>query len=678
MKHIKNIFVILTAIILCAACSSDDPKPPVPSIETINLSSNSTEITLGETVEFTVIANTKEDLTNKAIYFVNDNEINSNNFEPQEVGNYEIFAKYGDIKSNILNLKVNEVPIESITVTATKEEMYVGDVASLSVLSDTEKDITSEAKIYVNDELYEDTDFTTMTAGVYEIYATFGDTLQSEKIIITVNELPVTSVTITIHNNEIQSGDTVSYTVKSDTDKDLTRDAKLYVNGSLFEDGNFIPTEAGEYTIYVVYNEIKSNEVTIRVKDIPINSITLTIHNNEIQSGDTVSYTVKSDTDKDFTEEAKLYVNGSLFEDENFVPIEAGEYTIYVVYNEIKSNEVTIRVKDIPINSITLTLHNNEIQSGDTVSYTVKSDTDKDFTEEAKLYVNGSLFEDENFVPTEAGEYTIYVVYNEIKSNEVTFVIDNSEPVVFVKHPVIESFTHTKCSYCPRLFYAIEKIEEQTDQVIHISYHPFHYLGGNPAKPDFLFNSSPLPLWDAFKFKYGLNTVPNAEINRVSVWNRPQPEKLEEVTGLIDNDGVVGLAIDLAQENGKLSITVKSKFSEDFSERLMLTVYVLENNLIHDYPNVTSYFDGQNPVKDYAINHAFRMNITGIYGENIPYEETIRNNIYVKDYSVDIPQNVTDASQISIVAFITSTTTREILNARTINIGEESQSFEVK
>ncbi len=186
-------------------------------------------------------------------------------------------------------------------------------------------------------------------------------------------------------------------------------------------------------------------------------------------------------------------------------------------------------------------------------------------------------------------------------------------------------------------------------------------------------------IWSDFVSKYRLKaTVSNADIDRKKYWTKPQPKKLQEVTSLLKDKSMIGLALNLKKNEDKMEVSVRTQFLQDFNEGVKLTVYVLENNLIHDYPNRTEYFDGVSVVKNFVSNHVFRHSLTTIFGDDIPQEKSQKNKLYIKDFSVDITDNIKDKEQISVVAFVTSKNEKHIINARVIKLGDEVQSFEVK
>lgn len=417
-----------------------------------------------------------------------------------------------------------------------------------------------------------------------------------------------------------------------------------------------------------------------------IESITLSSDFEEVYVGQQVHFSVVANTKENITSQAIIYRDTIKMQGSIFSSSKVGTYKFYAKYKDIVSNTVKITVNEKPIESIKIQANESEITLGKPFPISILTNTGKDITSEAKLFVNGELYAHKAFYPEEVGEYTLYAAYKykeeTFKTDKVTIKVLPVNTKSFVKHPVIEGYTHSRCPWCPRLYYAIKKLEEVTDKSIFISNHPITRSNWK----DFLHTEECIPLWEDFKSKYEqynsdnykAYTLPNADIDRAKYWSKPQPEKLEEVTNLLDKQSLIGLSLDINKNEDKLEISVRTQFLQDFNKGLKLTVYVLEDNIVHDYPNLTEYFDGVNPVKDFVSNHVFRHTLTDIFGDDIPKGKTKKNKLYIKDFSVEIPSNISKSENISVVAFVTSKDKKHIINARVIALGDKKQSFEEK
>lgn len=87
-------------------------------ITAISISSTPQVIEVGQSFTFNVVANNQAQLTNEAIYFVNDVEIASNIFTPSETGSYNVKATYtynGQLlESNVITIQVNPAVTEVV------------------------------------------------------------------------------------------------------------------------------------------------------------------------------------------------------------------------------------------------------------------------------------------------------------------------------------------------------------------------------------------------------------------------------------------------------------------------------------------------------------------------------------------------------------------------------------
>ncbi len=421
-------------------------------------------------------------------------------------------------------------------------------------------------------------------------------------------------------------------------------------------------------------------------KDNPpvIESITLSSDLEEIHIGQQMHFSVVANTGENVTSQSVFYRNKLETKDSLFSPTEVGTYEVYAKYKEIVSNTIKVKVNEKPIESIKIESGKNEIILGEPFTFSIVANTGKDITSQVKVFVNDKLYDKNKvFFPKEVGDYVLYATYQykgtTLKTDKVAIKVLSTNATSFVKHPIVEGYTHSKCPWCPRLYYALKKLDEVTDKVIFVSHHPINRSNW----VDFLHSKESIPLWEDFKAKYKQynsdnyksHTVPNADIDRDMFWGKPQPEKLKEVTDRLNEKSLIGLALGVAKNEGKLNISVRTQFLQDFDEELKLTVYVLENNIVHDYPNVTEYFDGIRLIKDFVSNHVFRHSLTDIYGDNIPQDKTNKDKLYIKNFSVAIPNNITDKEKISVAAFVTS---KNILNARVISLGDKEQLFENK
>lgn len=217
----------------------------------------------------------------------------------------------------------------------------------------------------------------------------------------------------------------------------------------------------------------------------------------------------------------------------------------------------------------------------------------------------------------------------------------------FKKNVLIEDYTGTWCQYCPRVIYAIEQVEAQNIDAVTVAIHRY-----NSADP---FNFAQGDVLENF---IGLTGYPDARLNRKTEWNYPEAANINQVKNLTGNDGTLGLALKSTVQSGNIDLDVKVKFGADMSN-VKLVVYVLEDGLVHNQTNTTSYYGGQNPIANMTHNHVLRASLTNLLGDAIT-GTTTTGSTFTKNFSVAVPSNVSNASKMSFVAFVVDSSGKAI------------------
>lgn len=262
---------------------------------------------------------------------------------------------------------------------------------------------------------------------------------------------------------------------------------------------------------------------------------------------------------------------------------------------------------------------------------------------------------------------TLIAIYSCSDTKVIENVPDDTEtapPVsgYFKKRVLIEDYTGTWCGNCTRVAYAIDQMKEQSDKVVTIAIHngndPYHFAGIQPLK-DLIMPNSDLEL-------------PQSRLNRTIVWTSPEPSNLAQAKALTGNNAGLGIAMSSTIVNGTVNLDVNMKFAQNYTG-LKLVVYALENHLIKNQVNYTSYYGNVNPVPGYEHNHVLRKEITNLLGDPIT-ESTTAGQTVTKSFSFPIPSNFTNPENISFVAMIVNADNLS-LNARAAE-KNENQSFE--
>ena len=95
--------------------------------------------------------------------------------------------------------------------------------------------------------------------------------------------------------------------------------------------------------------------------------------------------------------------------------------------------------------------------------------------------------------------------------------------------------------------------------------------------------------------------------------------------------------------------------------------------ILRQVPFRYSNYQNQHPIPNFVHNHVLRSALTDPIGDNIT-ESTALGQTIDKHFSVVVPSNVANASNISFVAFVTDSN-NTVVNSRAA-AANENQSFE--
>lgn len=225
--------------------------------------------------------------------------------------------------------------------------------------------------------------------------------------------------------------------------------------------------------------------------------------------------------------------------------------------------------------------------------------------------------------------------------------VDETIPVVgkFTKNVLIEDYTGTWCQYCPRVIYGIQKVETENLNAYPVAIHRY-----NSADP---YNFTP---GDALETAIGLSGYPTAKLNRRLTWNNET--STNEIKKLIKVNADLGLALNSTVSGGNINLDVNIKFDANLTG-LKLVVYVLEDGLLHNQTNSTSYFGGANPIVGMEHNHVLRACLTNLV-DGDALVGTNDGATITKNFTVAVPANVADEANIKFVAFVIDSTGKAI------------------
>ena len=269
--------------------SNEEPAVNEPVDEPkLTLTADGSEVFAGESVTFTAVLD-GEDVTSSATFYrstaAGNEQLVDNTFVTEQVGTYSFFAMHGGVKSNIVEVEVIEpqTPGEPY-VRASKSEIVAdgNDAVTFTVFLD-EEDITSQSHICYevgsnSYQVIDGTSFTTTTAGDYRFFAVYNDvksntvdvkaTAKQEEV---EKPIELTATELTIKANGI---DFTQFSVTQEG-VDVTDSSIIYVDGGVLNGNKFVTNAAGDYVVYAMKGDVKSNEITISAEAVTETGLTI-------------------------------------------------------------------------------------------------------------------------------------------------------------------------------------------------------------------------------------------------------------------------------------------------------------------------------------------------------------------------------------------------------------------
>lgn len=394
-------------------------------------------------------------------------------------------------------------------------------------------------------------------------------------------------------------------------------------------------------------------------------SVTISLSSNFTSRyvNEVATLTVTSSDGTNVTSSSTFKVNGVAVSGNTFSSAIEGTFTVVAEYDGATSNAVTITVSPtpVPLSSINLTASVSTIASGENVIFTTRGNNGANLSPQSTVYFNGVAQTGFNIPMTTVGVINVYSTY--INTNNETLTSNTIQVTVvqvinFNKRVLIEDFTGTWCGWCPRVAYGIEQVNAQTSDAVVVA---LHKSGSDP----YIVNTSP----------YNVSAYPTAHLNRTTEWTYPEPENIAQVIALTNGTNPrVGLALSPSLSGSTLSIGVDVKFGYNFTNT-KLVVYVLESGLVYPQTNYTSYYGGGSTLSSFVHNHVLRAVLTDIMGDTIT-GSTNSGDTFTRNFSVSLPANISNSSNVSIVAFVVDAGGKA-LNSRVAHFGD-TQTVEVE
>lgn len=317
--------------------------------------------------------------------------------------------------------------------------------------------------------------------------------------------------------------------------------------------------------------------------------------------------------------------------------------------------------------AIILTADSSVKKFGETITFTVKDKEGNDLTDDAEFFIDGAPIEGDTFSSATVGNFEVTAKYYTVTSDPLLISFHDGTVINFRKKMLIEDYTGVWCGYCPRVAYGVELVHQQTEDAIAVAIHrPSSNVSDANYDP---YNYDTQELENIL----GADGYPKGFLNRTTQWKFPEPNNLNQAIGMTQGiNPRLGLAMTSSVANGTITMDVNVMFGKDFTNNLKLVVYVLENGLIYDQHNYTTYYNGEDILKDFVHNHVLRACLTPLLGESIDGSQTTFSNAYKRSFNVAVPANVANTSKIEFVAFVIDESGK-VVNVRRTTPGEDQE-----
>ena len=380
--------------------------------------------------------------------------------------------------------------------------------------------------------------------------------------------------------------------------------------------------------------------------------------------GETATFSVVDDEDDNITSQSTISVDGVAISGSTFTPADAGNFEIKATYLSVNSNVIDITVNaPVTLSSVDVTLSSTAIFIGDILTLTATAvytdDSTVDITSETEFYVDDVLISGNEYIGVQLGTIEVKAVFESTTSSvfQVEVVDPSNLPASFSKKAVVEDFTGTWCGYCPRVSYAASLVEAQTDKVFVVGVH-----NGDQMANGF---------GNALENMYNITGFPTAYIDRANTWTYPEPNNVSQALNAAQGTVDVGLAIETSLTGSNLDITISQGFLQNMTN-VKLLVFVLEDGIIADQSNYTSYYGGASTILNFEHNGVLRYVATDIMGDTT----TSTIGIHEQSFSVNLSsEGVQDPTKTGVLAMLVDDSARVLYNAQYV-ISGQTQDFD--
>lgn len=256
MKLIRTFLFTVLAAAVAVGCKEKEK----PGTSGLNLEISETSVEVDTPVRFTVRNNGTKVSDAVIVELESGEEVKNGKYTPLYGGTYRFQAEYQGLKSNEVSLEVTDEAV--VAVSLSSEKTFVGEPLYILVKNGDEtvsegvvlKDLDSGKEIT--------SPFIPEKAGKYRIQAEYRRKLSEE---VSFDVLDKT-LSIEVSDAELSVGESVEFTVKDASGKDITSSAKIMISSTGEEvSSDLVMDEAGAFVFRAEAGGEYSDEVKVYV-----------------------------------------------------------------------------------------------------------------------------------------------------------------------------------------------------------------------------------------------------------------------------------------------------------------------------------------------------------------------------------------------------------------------------
>jgi len=346
----------------CKASSASTTINVIPLPEISIATTDAIEWCEGEAISVLLNANPSDAEAYR--WYKDDVEIDgatSSTFSANSTGTYRVEAAVNGCFNSSNGITISTKPLPNTTITTIDKTSWC-EGESIMVRLAAEPASAEAYQWYLNGEAVVDSigqTFTSVAAGSYSVEVTKnGCKATSEATTITVNELPIATITTSDKTTWCANEQIITHLIASQADT-----YQWYLNGEAVVDSigqTFTAVAAGSYSVEVTKNGCKalSEPTVVTVNELPV--VTIATNDKTIWcANDNIKTLFMAEPAN--AESYQWYMNGQLVADstaKSFTAVAEGFYNVEVTLNGCKAfaNDVVLVAKPVP----TISLHTND------------------------------------------------------------------------------------------------------------------------------------------------------------------------------------------------------------------------------------------------------------------------------------------------------------------------------